>query len=56
MEDIEDTQYFYEYALSDVYSTDVGKVFSEYEGNESVAEVGDKPHNDLSRTVHVENT
>ena len=28
--------------------------FSDYEGNKSVAEVGDKINNDLSHTVHVE--
>ena len=30
------------------------KKISDNEGNESVAEVGDKSNNDLSHTVHVE--
>ena len=42
MGDIEDTQYFYEYALPDVFTPVAGIVFSGYEGNEYVAEGGDK--------------
>ena len=33
MEDIEDTQDFYEYALPDVFTPDAGICFSGYEGN-----------------------
>ena len=36
-EDLKDTQYFYEYALPDVFTPDAGKNFYCYEGNESVA-------------------
>ena len=36
MEDPEDTQDFEEYALSDVFSPDAGKILSDYEGNEYV--------------------
>ena len=42
MEDIEYTKYFYEYALFDVFLPDAGIVFSGYEDNEYVAEVGTK--------------
>ena len=54
MEDIEDTQYFDEYALPDVSPPNSGKKISDYEGNESVAEGGDKSNNDSSHTVHVD--
>ena len=33
MEDIEDNQDFYEYALPDVFTPDAGICFSGYEGN-----------------------
>ena len=42
MEYLEDTQYFYEYALPDVFNPDAGIVFSCYEDSEYVAEGGDK--------------
>ena len=42
MEDIEDTQDFYEYSLPDVFNPDSGIVFSCYEDSEYVAEGGDK--------------
>ena len=42
MEDYEDTQYYYEYALPDFFTPDAGKHLYSYEGNESVVEVGDK--------------
>ena len=42
MEDLEDTQYFYEYALPDVFTPDVGNFIYGYEGNEYVAGGGDK--------------
>ena len=54
MEDLEDTQYFYEYNLPDVFPPDSGKNFSDYGVNESVAEGGDKSNNDSSHTVHVD--
>ena len=54
MEDVEDTQYFYEYNLPDVFRPDTGKNFSDYEGNESVVEGGDKLKNGSSHTVHVD--
>ena len=38
MEGIEDNQDFYEYDLPDVCTPDAGICFSDYEGNESVAE------------------
>ena len=53
MEDLEDTQDLDEYNLPDVSRPDAGKKFSDYEGNESVAEGGDKSNNDSSYTVHV---
>ena len=53
MEDLEDTQDFDEYALPDIFFPDVGKTFSDYEGNESVAEGGHKSNNESSHTVHV---
>ena len=42
MEDLEDTQYFYEYALPDVFTPDSGKFYYGYEGNKYVAGGGDK--------------
>ena len=42
MEDLEDTQDFYEYALTGVFNPDAGKIFYSYEGNESVAVGGYK--------------
>ena len=42
MEDLEYNKYFDEYALPDVLPPDAGKHFSDYEGNKSVAEGGDK--------------
>ena len=48
MKDLENTQDFYEYALPDVSPPDSGKLFSYYEGSESVAEGGDKSNNDSS--------
>ena len=54
MEYLEDTQYFDEYALPDVTPPDFEKKFSDYEGNESVAEGGDTPNNDSYHTVHVD--
>ena len=53
MEDIEDNQDSVQYALPYVFIPDAGNFFSYYEGNESVAEVGDKSNNYLSHTVHV---
>ena len=53
MEDLEDTQYFDDYALPDVSPPGAGKI-SDYEVNESVAEGGDKSNNDSSHTVHVD--
>ena len=40
MEDLEDTQYIYEYALPDFFTPDAGKNFYSYEGNESVVGEG----------------
>ena len=54
MEYLEDTQYFYEYALPDVAPLDAGKISSNDEGNESVAEVGHKSNNDSSPPVNVD--
>ena len=42
MEDIEDTQDFYEYALPDVFTPDAGICFYFYDDSEYVAEGGDK--------------
>ena len=42
MEDLENTQDFDDYVLPDVSPPDAGKIFSDYEGNESVAEGGEK--------------
>ena len=36
-----------------IFSPDSGKTLSDYEVNESVAEVGDKSNNDSFHTVHV---
>ena len=47
MEDLEYTQEFDEYALPDFLSPGDGKI-SDYEGNESVSEGGDKSNNYLS--------
>ena len=51
---LEYNQYFDEYALPDVTLPDADKIFSDYEGNEYVAEGGDKSNNDSSRTVHLD--
>ena len=48
MEDLEDTQYFDEYALPGVFPLDAGKNISDYEGNEYIAKVGDKSDDDSS--------
>ena len=40
-EDLEDTQHFYEYSIPDVLPLILEKFYG-YEGNESVAEGGDK--------------
>ena len=42
MEDLEDTQYFVEGALSDVVPLDAGKIYSNDEFNEYVAKLGDQ--------------
>ena len=42
LEDLEDTQDFYDYVLPDVFTPDAGKNFYGYEGNESVAGGRDK--------------
>ena len=52
MEDLEDTQDFDDYALPDVSPPDAGKFFSDYEGNESVAEGGDNSNIYSSHTLH----
>ena len=54
MEYIEDTQYFDDYALPDVLPPDPRFFFPDYEGNESVAGLGDKSNHDSSHTVHVD--
>ena len=54
MGDLEETQYFDEYALPDSTPPFFQEKFSDYEGNESVAEGGDKLNNDSSPTVYVE--
>ena len=54
MEDLEDTQYFDEYALPDVPPPNSGKTISDYDGNESFAEGVDKSNNDSSHTVNVD--
>ena len=54
IEYLEDTQYFYEYALPDVFSLGDGKTLSDYEGNEYVTEGGDKLNNDSSHIVHAD--
>ena len=41
MEDLEDNQLFYEYALTDILPLIMEKIYG-YEGNESVAGGGDK--------------
>ena len=46
MENLEDTQDFHEYNLSDVYPHDAGKHFYGYGGNESFAKRGYKFNND----------
>ena len=42
MEDLEQTQNFYEYDLPDVFTFDTGKTFYGYESNESIAGGGDR--------------
>ena len=42
MENIEDTQFFDEYALPDIFTPDSGRHFYGYGGNESVVGGGDK--------------
>ena len=54
MEDLEDTQYFDEYDLPDF--SWFWKNISDYQGNESVAEGGDKSNNDSYHTIHVKIT
>ena len=54
MEDLEDTQYFDEYALPNILPPDPGKKISGYEGNWYFAEGGGNSNNDSSHTVHVE--
>ena len=54
MEDLEDAQYFYDYALPDVFSLGDGKTLSDYEGNEYVTEGGDKLNNDSSHIVNAD--
>ena len=56
MEDLENTQDFDDYVLPDVYPPDAGKMFSDYEGDKSVAEGGGKSNNDSSHTVYVDIT
>ena len=53
MEDIEDTQYFDENALPVVAPLDSDKRYFIDEGNESVAERGEKSNSDLPPPVHV---
>ena len=54
MEDLEDTQYFNEYALPDIFTPDAGNFFSDYEVNESVAEGGGNSYDNSYHTVHVD--
>ena len=54
MEDLEDAQYFDEYALPDVSPPDAGNCFSDHESNKSVAGGGEKSNNDSSHTVRVD--
>ena len=54
IEDLEDTQYFDEYALTNVFPLDSGKTFSGYEGNEYFTKGRDKSCNDSSHIVHVD--
>ena len=42
MEYLEDTQYFYEYALPDIFTPDAGKILYGCQDNESVAGIGGK--------------
>ena len=42
IEDNEDNQYFYEYALPDVFTTDAVKIFHGCEGNEFFSGGGEK--------------
>ena len=54
MEDLEDTQDFVEGALPGVVPLDDGEIYSNDEGNGSVAERGDNSNNYLSPPVHFE--
>ena len=54
MENLEDTQEFDEYALPYAPPPDAGIFFSDYKGNESVAERRDKSNNYSSHTAHVD--
>ena len=56
MEDIEDTQDFYEGALYDVFLLDSGDHSSNNEVDESVAEGGYKSDNNSSPLLHVDIT
>ena len=54
MENIEDTQYFYEDNLPDVFLIDVGENTSNDKGNKYVAVEGDKSNKYSYPPVHVE--
>ena len=54
MEDLDDTQDVDEYALPEVFFPDVGKHFSDYKGNEPVAEGGGKSNNDSYYSADVD--
>ena len=54
MEDLEDTQYFYEDALPYIVPLDAGENASNDEGNEYVAEVGDNSNKNSFPPVNVD--
>ena len=56
IEDLEDTPLFDWYGLPDVSPPGAGKCFSDYEGNEYVAEIGYNPNKYLSHIMHIEIT
>ena len=54
MENIEDTQYFDDYALPDVFPHDADQKKTDYESNWSVPERGYKSNHDSCNTLHVD--
>ena len=54
MEYLEENKDLDEYVLPYVTTPFSEKIFSEYEGNKSVVEIGDNSNNNLSHAVHVD--